>query len=316
MTVKIRLAQPEIDFPRIAELLSLPERERITAVDLHEVDANKSPGTFRRHAVAVDEKDAVMGYSLAVHYASAPPGEFEIALIVDPGWRNQGLGRQLYDDLMAYLQAQNAARIACVVREQQSEALRFAQKRRFAIELHEVSSVLEVAGFDNGRFANLLANLEADGLQFFSYDTTGNTLDARQKLYAINRIAALDDPASDGTFAAFETWQNIVVNAAWFQPAGQMIAADEEKFVGMAAAVFDAERNVVETAVTGVHPDYRGRQIATALKLQIVRFAQQRGATHIFTENDTRNAAMLAINRKLGFQQLPGGYYRLVKSMR
>ena len=312
-SIKIRSAQPETDFPHIAELLSLPERERMTAVDLHEAEAGKSPGTFHRHAVAVAENDLVVGYSMAVHYASAPEGNFEIILIVYPTQRHQGVGAMLYDDLMAYLETQNAGHITCQIREQQTEALQFAQKRGFAIELHEVASVLEVAGFDDGRFSHIIPHLEAEGIRFFSYAVTGNTPDAQQALYTINRIAALDDPAADGTFAAYETWQNIVVNASWFQPEGQMIAADGEKFVGVSAAIFDEERRVVETAVTGVHRDYRGRKIATALKLKIIQFAREKEATHIFTENNTRNTAMLAINRKLGFQPLPDGYYRLVR---
>jgi GNAT superfamily N-acetyltransferase len=53
---------------------------------------------------------------------------------------------------------------------------------------------------------------------------------------------------------------------------------------------------------TGTHPDWRGRGIATALKVRCLQEAKRRGLGRMETENHEDNAAMLAINRKLGFQ--------------
>jgi RimJ/RimL family protein N-acetyltransferase len=50
-----------------------------------------------------------------------------------------------------------------------------------------------------------------------------------------------------------------------------------------------------------VHPDWRGRGIATALKALCLSEAKRRALGRMETENHDDNKAMLAVNRKLGF---------------
>ncbi len=66
--------------------------------------------------------------------------------------------------------------------------------------------------------------------------------------------------------------------------------------------------------MTGVVASYRGRKIALALKLLAIRYAWSHGAKTIRTHNDSLNAPMLAINRKLGYQP-QSGKYRLRKEI-
>ena len=60
--------------------------------------------------------------------------------------------------------------------------------------------------------------------------------------------------------------------------------------------------------MTGVRRAYRGRGIALVLKLLAIRYARSLGALFVRTHNDSGNAPMLAINRKLGYQPEPGIY--------
>jgi RimJ/RimL family protein N-acetyltransferase len=86
--------------------------------------------------------------------------------------------------------------------------------------------------------------------------------------------------------------------------------------VGIAAVALYPERNLAYNAFTGVDRDYRGRGLAQALKLLASRFAQRHGASSIATDNDSRNAPMLAINRKLGYRPQPGKYLLLCDDAR
>jgi GNAT superfamily N-acetyltransferase len=54
--------------------------------------------------------------------------------------------------------------------------------------------------------------------------------------------------------------------------------------------------------------DFRGHGLAQALKLQTILLAKKEGMRYIRTNNDSNNAPMLAINRKLGYQPEPGAY--------
>lgn len=51
--------------------------------------------------------------------------------------------------------------------------------------------------------------------------------------------------------------------------------------------------------------EYRGRGIATALKVRTVEYARGRGYRQIRTENEIHNAPMIAINDRFGFQRQP-----------
>ena len=87
-----------------------------------------------------------------------------------------------------------------------------------------------------------------------------------------------------------------------------------EKYVGLSAVGYFASDNYMYNLFTGVDREYRGRRLAQALKALSIRFAQEYGADYIITHNDSQNGPMLAINRKLGYQPLPG-VYRMVKQL-
>jgi RimJ/RimL family protein N-acetyltransferase len=53
---------------------------------------------------------------------------------------------------------------------------------------------------------------------------------------------------------------------------------------------------------TGTLRAYRGRGLARAAKLATTQWAAANGVRQIVTDNDETNAAMLAINRSLGYQ--------------
>jgi RimJ/RimL family protein N-acetyltransferase len=194
------------------------------------------------------------------------------------------------------------------VSEAQPQALRFAEQRNFKIERREFESVLNVPDFDERRFAGLIEAVAATGIRFLSFAELGDTPETRAKLYAINRATSLDIPGSDGTFPSFELSSNWLFPAPWFRAEGQLLALDGDDYVGYCSVGYFQDTNTMYNFMTGVDRAYRGRKIAFALKLLAIRFAKSYGADTIRTNNDSQNEAMLAINRKLGYQPQPGLY--------
>ena len=145
----------------------------------------------------------------------------------------------------------------------------------------------------------------------------GNTPTARRQLYEVNCTASIDDPAAtDDVFDPFEDYEVHVLDTYWFQPEGQFMAFDVDRAVGLSAVSYFAETNSMHNMLPGEDPDYRGRKIAQALKLLTILHAKAIGAASIATQNDSVNAPMLAINRKLGYVRQEGlGHFGLTKEL-
>ena len=79
------------------------------------------------------------------------------------------------------------------------------------------------------------------------------------------------------------------------------MAWDGDRLVAMSFLEFPVERGHVHTRNTASEPDYRGRGIAQAVKNESVGQAIRLGLPRIRTGNDSQNAPILAINRKLGY---------------
>ncbi len=83
-------------------------------------------------------------------------------------------------------------------------------------------------------------------------------------------------------------------------------AREGERVVGLTNLRFPPVQGNVWTGFTGVLREYRGRGIARAVKLAVLRQAIEQNVTRIRTDNDETNAPMLHVNEELGFQRIPG----------
>jgi GNAT superfamily N-acetyltransferase len=306
----------EADFGRIAQLISATQPDPVTAAQMHEWEQRMLEGQIRRRSVAVDASGQTVGYSIVQHAAWMGEGRFYLWLTVDAGWRRAGIGAQMYDDGLAYALAHGATFLDSEVREESADALRFAEKRGFAVNRHMFESAIDLGAFDEGQFSDLVEAVQAGGIRFLSLADVAMDPGYFRQLYEVNYRAVLDDPGSTGNYASFEDFQNILLGSSWFDPKGQIMAVDAETkaVVGLSAVGFFAQSNSAHNMITGVDREYRGRKIAQALKLQTIRYARERGAECITTSNDSQNAAMLAINSRLGYQPRPGSY-RLIKQI-
>jgi GNAT superfamily N-acetyltransferase len=304
----IRPAQPEPDFLRIVALINAIEPEPVTLAQFRQWHAHMPPGRICRRMVATNERDEAIGYSVAAHEAWSPAQHFYVWATVDPQARGQGVGSALYADAQAFLHSQGAASLTSEVRDDCPASLRFAQRRGFMVERHQFESTLDLTTFDEMPYRDIIPALEAAGIRFFSLADLHDSQEARLKLYALNHTTSLDVPGAasvDMSFSEFEQW---VLGAEWYRPDGQLIAADGEMWVGLAAVQLLPHSQGAYNLMTGVIRPYRGRKIALALKLQAICYARSHSARYLRTHNDSLNAPMLTINRKLGYQPQPGKY--------
>jgi GNAT superfamily N-acetyltransferase len=80
------------------------------------------------------------------------------------------------------------------------------------------------------------------------------------------------------------------------------------RFSKLRVAVPESHERPLEwhTGMTGVPRAHRGRGLAVALKWRVIALARERGILELHTNNDSLNAAMLEVNRQLGYRRVSG----------
>lgn len=314
MKISLRPFNIETDAARYAELVNTIVQDPVDAARVTEWHHNFPPDGIRQRTAALDEQGVIVGSGEASRRPTMVAGAFFVEPIVAPEFCRRGIGAQLYDDAVAFAHANGATRLISEVRDNEPAWLKFAQTRGFAIDRHIFESTLDLATFDETRFAGVIEAVQAQGIRVLTLADAGNDETHQRKLYALNRDAALDIPGWEGEFARFEDFNRYVFQASWFRAEGQILAADGDDWVGLAATGFFQKTNSAYNMHTGVARAYRGRHIALALKLLAIRRAREWGATHLRTNNDSHNTPILAINRQLGYQPEPG-FFKLVKGL-
>lgn len=313
MTINVQPADPTTDYATIAEMWSRWRGYTLSVDDLHEEDAVHIEGRIRQWLVARDQNAQINGIAYVARYPSNPNGRFHGNIVVKKPHQNQGVGTALFNRTYAFMQKRGATEWHGRVNEGDTASLRFIEKHGFRKAFHVFDSTLDLKTFDEAPFEGIVEDVEASGIRFMTFDTVSNDPIAQRKLYDINRLAGLNEPATDG-FSTFDTWKKIVLTAPWFKHDAEFVAVDGERFVGLSGAFPTDDPLVFENGFTGVDPEYQGRKVAQVLKLLSIRQAIHRGGAEIRTENDSRNTAMLAINRKLGYQPM-NGHFGIVKRL-
>lgn len=307
--VRVREVIPALDFWRLPPLLNTVERDSVTMDTLFRWHFRDSPGRIQRRVVAEDERGTLVGYGVLNWEAYLPPHEFYLWVMTHPDQCGAGIGRALYADLSAHVQTQNPIALTSEVADDAPASLAWAERRGFGVARHSFASVLDVSTFDETPFAGAVELAEEAGIRFVTMADFPNTEAYQRHLFELNRETALDIPNYDTAFPAFEAFRNAVFESEWYQPEGQVVALLGDEWVAMSAIRYVTENNSMYNNMTGVRRAYRGRRIALALKLLTIRYAKRLGATFIRTHNDSANAPMLAINRKLGYVPKAGIYW-------
>jgi RimJ/RimL family protein N-acetyltransferase len=124
-----------------------------------------------------------------------------------------------------------------------------------------------------------------------------------EALYGAVAAAALDEPSpepnDDIRFDDFlRDWNDPDLD----RDASAVVLAEDGRVAAFAFIRIVGDR--AEHGFTGTQPEHRGLGLATAAKRSALRAAAVRGVTRVTTSNAEENAAMRAINRKLGFKPI------------
>ncbi len=309
--VKVLPLDPGTHFAAVAALMNTVETEPNTPESLAEW-FHKQPDDGISFAVAVDPAGVVLGFDGLYRANTNLDAYFGMYLVIVESLWGQGLGRLLYDHLLVQAVGLGVHTLRTRVRDDCDHAVRFASRRGFVEKKHSVEMLLDLASWDDQKFEPLLQSLQAQGFHFTNMDKLGDTPQARRKLYALNNGAAATDPGSNGIppWASFEEFDRDVCNSSWYHPDAQIVAIDTQsgEWAAMSAiTVFDGSDHAYNL-FTGTDMRYRGRKLAQAVKTLALRKARTFGVGSVRTSHNSENAAMIAIDIKLGYKHTPGTF--------
>lgn len=319
MNISIRQADIPQDYIGIAAVLKAENPDwAATAEELAHKDAGRDSqyhrAVFVAEAVAVDTPFMV-GVGFIEHDTLAhDEGKFTIDLRVRPNWQGRGIGKALYQTALTHLTPLAPREISSQVWHAHPRALRFLTERGFVEIWRRIDSFLDVAGFDFQPYHGLQQQLNAEGIEIKTYAELAGDSERLRKLYELDWALWQNIPYGQAVakrslaqFAADE------VNHPRYLPDACFIAVEGDRFIGYSNLTVVNEG--FDVAMTGVLPSYRRRGIATLLKLYGIRYAQLLGNRRLWVANDSVNAAMQALNEKLGFVR-SGAMIRFVKYLK
>lgn len=311
MEIFLRPGEKERDFALLAEWFTLLEGETNTEAGLKD-DYERHKERIIRLMVAEDARSERLGFNWMV-ISRFDASEVYFYLYVAPEHRRQGVGSRLWEDLQPLLAQYRIQKMTVNVPDNIPEGLAFAQKRGFTLRNHHLAMALDLTTFDDRPYEAVIDRLKGEGFRSTNMAELGNTEEAQRLLYQLNDTTSSETMGSDGSHAwlDFDDFQRSVCQAAWYKPDGQMVVIDTTTgtWAAMSAITRFEGSDHAYNLFTGVDQRYRGRGLAQAVKVIALRYARDvLKVSSVKTHHNHHNEPMLAIDRKLGYVQIPGYY--------
>ena len=307
MGIIIRLRQPGDD-ARIVELRNLAESDRPAGtVEKYRTQLATAPTDLVAERWVAVSEGMVVGSSGLFEMRLTEPGGFFVYIRVDPQRRRQGVGGAMYEHLIERATRARATRLYDYVYENQSVTLGFLQRRgvrRSGKTSGQLRLDVRTARLDG--LAGVEKRLRTEGIRIETLAALGEDDEyLLRQLYELDRSTYADIPASESAeIDPFDVWLRHTLRVSGHSADICWLAMDADRVVGEARLTLHADGSA-HNGYTGVHRSYRGRGIARALKLRTVEWCRQHHVDHIYTGTAIENVRMLAINRRLGYEELP-----------
>jgi mycothiol synthase len=279
----IRRAETDADLAGWCEVRTAIEpRDPIT---LEDVKRRLKHQPERLYLVAT-EGDEIVGIGFAG--PSQSPERTALDVRVLPEHRRRGLGSELLDPLLVHASGLEPEWASGMVFENDTESVAWAERRGFEeygrqVELSRIVKPVEQGPSPPG------------GIEIVELDE-----EHVEGAYAVAVECFPDMPVDPPVEASpFEEWREEEIPGPV-----TFVALDDGRVVGYAALI-DRIEGLAEHGLTAVLRSHRGSGIGTALKQALLRWAAEHGYDELSTWTQDGNAAMQAVNLKLGYTPRP-----------
>lgn len=298
------------DYPALARVVSVASPKVPWSAEglRHEDETRRSSGlTNLRYLIEDTTSQAVVGVGeLGESPYQHHPGKLWVNVTVLPEFRRRGLGRTMYDHLIAEARRRNTWVFRAVVDAEEPEGNRFALERGFREQRRVWQSALEVASARTDGYESVEQRLLAGGIRFTTLAEEGAD-DPRvvRGLYELETAAAADIPRSDSyTPPSLDEYRARTMGSPELLPQAWFLAKDRDRYVGLSyAQLLEGRPDSMLQRLTCTLREYRRKGIAFALKARLIQYARQNRLPWIRTFNDSLNDPMWRLNERLGFRR-------------
>jgi GNAT superfamily N-acetyltransferase len=213
-----------------------------------------------------------------------------------PAARGCGFGSALWNAAEQHLADAGVARINADALDEAGAG--FLERRGFAPVRTVVISALDPRDVPAAELESRRAAAEREGYRPVAY--SGVDVEA---LFELDVGLSGDEPGeSEPRRMSFEEWRSDLFEGPDMTQEGSFAVVAEGLPVAFSALSVDPATARGRNEGTSTAPAHRGRGLATLAKLAQLRWAAEHGIEQVVTDNDERNAPMLAINRRLGYE--------------
>lgn len=308
MTERIREFTIE-DYPGIVSVQNAVDPEHPQSVMTWRRADETSSANIDRSRWVHEEEGRILAFATLCRMTwMYHPRKYYFSIMVEPGARCRGIGGGLFGTVEAAARRREALSLRCYTSEAWPAGIRFLKSLDFVEGPREQESAIDLTGFDPLRFGEDLQRVEAaDEVKLLNYVELSADPDRDRKLYELDAIVGPDMPSPEPiTLPGFEDYRAQIFEHPHLFPEGFLIAVDGDGgYVGLSNLWLRNKPDSLATGFTGVMRECRGKGIATALKVKALSVAKAAGYSEIITSNDSTNAGMLGINRRLGFEPRP-----------
>jgi len=236
--------------------------------------------------LVAEENGRIVGLGFAG--PSQSPLRTALAVRVSPDHRRRGIGSKVLERLVAHASDLGPEWVSGMVFEDDADSIGWAERRGF----EEYDRQIELS--------RLVRPTEEEASPPDGIELAELTDDHLRGAYAV-AVECFPDIAATPPIPAppFEEWlEEEVPGPVTF------VALDAVRVVGY-AALLDRIEGLAEHGLTAVLRSHRGQGIATALKQALIHWAGVNGYHELTTWTQDGNAAMQAVNLKLGYYPRP-----------
>ena len=280
------------DVAAAVRLVALVNPEWLVSAESFRHNLTSTPAEARRGKWCIERDDELIGWaSSLLMVATSESGSGLIVVNVHPLERRKGLGSALLEVAerhAADIGVRRLVSFSCGDEESAGFARahgyeQTASNEIFVLDPSTIESPTPPAGVELRPFAEFT--------------------DDPSPIYDVDVTAMLDEPG-DALFDAmtYDYW----LERFWRSPLVDLDSSTavlvDGKVVAITMLQVDPQGERAQNNGTCTLREYRGRGLAMLAKQESLARLGRRGCRQVYTGNDETNAAMLAINRKLGYR--------------